>query len=140
MISTHSSRSDRAINCFSLCFFLIFLTIKFKIEKKSFAVSKTYPQNIRKFWCKCDKNFTGTSFKTVFLPLKGSLYTSSSASLDVPWVSSVAEITEKIFQLCQWSQLCAITTSALILAYLVDSSKHSSRSGPKNWTPELKYT
>ena len=33
----------------------------------------------------------------VFLPLKGSLYASSSESLDVTWLSSVAEITEKIF-------------------------------------------
>ena len=76
----------------------------------------------------------------VFLPLKGSLYTSSSASLDVTWLSSVAEITEKIFQLFYWSQLSAITTNVLILAYLEDSFKPSSGNDPKNCAPELRYT
>ena len=83
-------------------FFLCFIFTGNKVwilKKQSFAVSKTSPQNISKFWCKCDKNFTGEVFQKilihqVFLPLKGSSYTSNSASLDVTWLFSVAETTE----------------------------------------------
>ena len=67
-------------------FFVIFLAIKFKIrKKKSYAVSKTYHKTYANF----DVNVTKTSlgrfskilFHPVFVPLKGSLYTSSSGHL-----------------------------------------------------------
>ena len=61
-----STSKTRAINCFP--FVLYFTGNKvWDLKKQSFAVSKTYPQNISKFWCKCDKNFTGKSFKNSWL-------------------------------------------------------------------------
>ena len=87
-MSTHSARSDRAINCFFLCFFnFIFLVTKFEFGRNNLLL---FQKLIYRTYSNFDVNVTKISlgrlskilFHLMFLPLKGSLQTSSSASLD----------------------------------------------------------
>ena len=89
-MSTHSARSDRAINCFFLCFFnFIFLVTKFEIGRNNLLLFQKLIYRTCKYDV-IDVNVTKISlgrlskilFHLMFLPLKGSLQTSSSASLD----------------------------------------------------------
>ena len=113
MMSTLSARSDWAINCF-FHFFFHFLITKFEIWRNNLLLFQNlfteHTQILMYVWQKLHWGvFQKILFHLVFLPPKGSLCTFNLASLDVTWLSSVAEITEKIFQFCSWSKLCAIT-------------------------------
>ena len=79
--------SDRAINCFFLWFFILLVTefgfeetIFLLFQKLIYRADANFDVNVTKLhW----GVFQKILFHPVFLPLKGSLYTSSSASLDV---------------------------------------------------------
>ena len=103
MMSTLSARSDWAINCFFHLFFH-FLVTKFEIWRNNLLLFQNlfteHTQILMYVWQKLHWGvFQKILFHLVFLPPKGSLCTFNLASLDVTWLSSVAEITEKIFQL-----------------------------------------
>ena len=169
-MSTHSARSDRAINCFFLCFFnFIFLVTKFEIGRNNLLlfqklIYRTYcrarpPQQLHGnflnlpftiilkniiFWSPIRSKFHWDVFQKSFFTwcsylLKGRCRHPVQPHLTKLDFSLSLKLPRKYFNF-QWSQLCAITTSVLILACLVDSLKPSSRSDPNNFAPELRYT
>ena len=84
--------------------FFHFLVTKFEIWRNNLLLFQNlfteHAQILMYVWQKLHWGvFQIILFHLVFLPPKGSLCTFNLASLDVTWLSSVAEITEKIFQL-----------------------------------------
>ena len=85
-------------------FFFHFLVTKFEIWRNNLLLFQNlfteHTQILMYVWQKLHWGvFQKILFHLVFLPPKESLCTFNLASLDVTWLSSVAEITEKIFQL-----------------------------------------